>query len=280
MNKPMIFRTLLGLLLVLPGLSARAELKPEWELGMGVAAVDFPLYRGAAERRSYLLPAPYVQYRGKFLQVDRERVRGLLFRSDRVELDISVNGSVPVSSKDSSARRDMPDLDPTLELGPELNLHLYYDERRHTNLDLRLPVRAVFAVSTQRFERQGWLAQPQINLDLKSVARSGWNLGLVAGLLYGDQGYHGYFYDVAPQYATAVRPAYTAPGGFAGKQFIAALSRRQGDMWMGGFVKWDDLSGAVVTDSPLVQSRQAFSAGFMVAWVFAKSDKLVEVNED
>jgi len=269
-----------GLCAAVLGLPAQAELKPEWELGLGLAAIDFPLYRGAAERRSYLLPAPYVQYRGEFLQVDRERVRGLLFRHDRVELDISVNGSVPVSSQDSEARRDMPDLDPTLELGPELNLHLYYDERRHTNLDLRLPVRAVMAVNRHRIERQGWLFQPQLNLDLKRVRQSGWDLGLVAGLLYGDQGYHGYFYDVAPQYATAQRPAYSAPGGFAGKQFIAALSRRQGDTWMGAFVKWDDLSGAVFADSPLVQSRQAFSAGFMVAWVFAKSDRLVDVSDD
>lgn len=269
-----------GLLLALVGLPAQAELKPEWELGLGVAAIDFPLYRGAAERRSYLLPAPYVQYRGEFLQVDRERVRGLLLRHDRVELDISVNGSVPVSSQDSEARRDMPDLDPTLELGPELNLHLYYDDRRHTNLDLRLPVRAVMAVNRHRIERQGWLFQPQLNLDFKRVRQSGWDLGLVAGLLYGDQGYHGYFYDVAPQYATPQRPAYSAPGGFAGRQFVAALSRRQGDTWMGAFVKWDDLSGAVFADSPLVQSRQAFSAGFMVAWVFAKSERLVDVSDD
>lgn len=259
---------------------AQAELKPEWELGLGVAGIDFPLYRGALERRSYLLPAPYVQYRGKFLQVDRDRVRGLLFRRDRVEMDVSVNGAVPVSSQDSEARRDMPDLDPMLELGPSLNVHLYYNERRSTNLDLRLPVRAVFAVNSHRFDRQGWLFQPQLNLDLNKVAGSSWNLGLLGSLLYGDQSYHSYFYDVAPQYATAARPAYSAPGGFAGKQLLASLSRRRGDVWMGAFVKWDDLSGAVFADSPLVQRGQSFAAGFMVAWVFAKSDKLVEVSDD
>ena len=203
----------LALLGLLP--AAQAELKPEWELGAGAAAVDFALHRGAAERRSYLLPVPYVQYRGKFLQVDRDRMRGLLFRRDRLEMDISVNGALPVSNKDSQARRGMPDLDPTLELGPSLNYHLYYDERRHTNLDLRLPVRMVTAVSTQRFERVGWLAQPQLSLDLRS-AIPGWRLGLQGSLLFGDQGYHSYFYDVAPQYATAVRPAYSAPGGAAG----------------------------------------------------------------
>jgi len=270
---------LASLLLALLGQPAQAELKPEWELGLGLAAIDFPLYRGASERRAYLLPAPYVQYRGKYLEVDRERVRGLLFRSDRVELDISLNGAVPVSSQDSEVRRDMPDLAPTAELGPSLNFRLYDDARRHTRLDLRLPVRAVFAVGAGRFERQGWLAQPTLNLDLRTLV-PGWNLGLQGALLYGDQAYHSYFYEVAPQYATATRPAYSAPGGYAGKQLLASLTRRRGDIWIGGFVKWDDLNGAVFVDSPLVQKRQSFAAGVMVAWVFATSDKRVEVNGD
>lgn len=258
----------------------QAELKPEWELGAGVAVIDFPIYRGAEERRTYVLPTPYVQYRGKFLQVDRERVRGLLFRRERVELDISVNGSVPVSSKDVRARQGMPDLDPTLELGPELQVHLYYDERKHTNLDLRLPVRPVFAVNFGRFDHVGWLAHPQLNLDLRNVLRSGWNLGLQAGWLYGDRGYHAYFYNVAPQYATADRPAYSASGGASGRQFIAALSRRRGDVWMGAFAKVDDLRDAVFAGSPLVRKREDYVLGFAVAWIFARSDKLVDVSDD
>lgn len=261
-------------------LGAQAELKPEWELGMGVGAVDFPIYRGAEERRTYVLPTPYVQYRGKFLRVERERVRGLLFRHDRVELDISVNGSVPVKSKDSRARQGMPDLDPTLELGPELQVHLYYDERRHTNLDLRLPVRAVYAVNFGRFDHVGWIHHPLLNLDLKNVAQSGWDLGLQLGWLRGDRGYHTYFYDVAPQYATATRPAYSATGGASGRQFIVGISRRHGDVWMGAFAKYDDLRSAVFTDSPLVQKRENYSVGFAIAWVFAKSEKMVESSDD
>lgn len=267
--------------LLLAGLwpGAQAELKPEWELGIGPAFIDFPLYRGAAERRSYLLPAPYVQYRGKILQVDRDRVRALLLESERLELDLSINGGVPASSEDSEVRRGMPDLDPTAEIGPSLNVHLLHEPRRHLNLDLRLPLRAVIATNLRRFEHQGWLFQPQLNLDLNRLGGSSWNLGLLGSLLYGDKAYHSYLYDVAPQYATATRPAYSAPAGYAGRQLLASLTQRRGDFWIGGFVKWDDLNGAVFTDSPLVQRRQSFAAGFMVAWVFAKSDKLVEVSD-
>jgi MipA family protein len=260
--------------------AAQAEPRPVWELGAGVATIDFPLYRGAEERRSYLLPAPYVQYHGEFLRVDRERVRGLLLRHKRVELDLSVNGSLPVNSKDSRVRQGMPDLDPTLEFGPELQVHLYYDERKHTNLDLRLPVRPVFAVNLGRFDHVGLLAHPLLNLDVRNVLRSGWNLGLQAGWLYGDRGYHAYFYDVAAPYATAARPSYRANGGASGRQFTAALSRRRGDVWMGAFFRHDDLRSAVFADSPLVQRRETYSAGFAIAWVFARSGTLVDVSDD
>lgn len=104
--------------------------------------------------------------------------------------------------------------------------------------------------------------------------------GLQAGWLYGDRGYHAYFYDVAPQYATAQRTAYSARGGASGRQFTVALSRRHGDLWMGAFFKHDDLRSAVFADSPLVQRRESYSAGFAIAWVFARSGSMVEVSDD
>lgn len=246
---------------------------------MGFAYVDFPLYRGAASRKSYVLPTPYVQYHGKFLQADRDQVRGLIYKGEGAELDLDFNGSPPVNSDDADIRRGMPDLDPTFEIGPRLNLHLWKNADRHHRLDLLLPVRAVFGVSTAHVNRVGWLAQPKVNLDLDRIV-DGWNLGLQGSFFYGDRDYHAFLYGVAPEYATSARPAYSAEGGYGGKQFLASLSRRRGDVWMGAFLKWDDMTGAVFAHSALVQSRQQFSAGFMVAWVFSKSDKLVEVRND
>jgi hypothetical protein len=56
-------------------LAGAAEL-PLWEVGAGVAVIDFPDYRGADERRVLVLPFPYVVYRGELLQADREGLRG------------------------------------------------------------------------------------------------------------------------------------------------------------------------------------------------------------
>lgn len=280
MHKLVRLAALLPFISSLPLAYAQTELRPEWEIGAGFAAIDFPVYRGASDRRAYLLPVPYFVYNGDVLQINRERVRGLLFRSDNFEMDISLNGSVPANSRDSAARQGMPDLDATLEIGPSFNYHFYYSEDKKANFDLRLPLRSVVASNFNRFKNAGWLFQPQLNLDIRDIAHSGWNLGLVGSLIYSDRRYNSYFYDVSPQYATLTRPEYKASGGYSGAQFIAALSKHHDGYWTGGFIKWDDLNGAVFADSPLIGNKQYFTIGFAVTWVLDKSDKMVEVSND
>jgi MipA family protein len=268
-----------GVLLSLCCLStaqAQTEIRPLWEVGAGFAGIDFPVYRGSDERKSYLLPVPYVAYNGEVLQVNRERVRGLIFKRDTVEMDVSVNGSVP--AKGANARKGMPDLDPTLELGPSLNFHVLYTEDKKNTFDIRMPLRAVISSDFKHFRHEGWLFQPQLNLDFYDIERSGWNVGLVGGVIYSDKHYHGYFYNVEPQYATATRPAYTSAGGYSGTQFIFAFNKRHEGYWTGGFMKWDSLKGAVFADSPLVKSKEYFTVGFAITWILDKSDKLVEVE--
>jgi outer membrane protein len=42
--------------------------RPLWELGLGVAALRLPDYRGSDQSSTYLLPLPYVVYRGEWLR--------------------------------------------------------------------------------------------------------------------------------------------------------------------------------------------------------------------
>jgi outer membrane scaffolding protein for murein synthesis (MipA/OmpV family) len=254
---------------------AGAEMLPLWEAGVGAAAISFPDYRGSARRHSYLLPVPVFIYRGNVFQVDREKVRGLLLKNERAELDVSISGSVPIRSDGNPVREGMPDLDPSLEIGPSLNVWLARTER--SNLALRLPLRAVIASDFHSIHNAGVLANPNLNLDVKAML--GWRLGLVAGALFADRKYHDHFYGVAPAYARPERPAYGAPGGYSGAQFIAAMSRRIEPFWVAGFVKVDVLNRAAFQSSPLVERRNSLSAGVAVTWVFAQSATRVERNE-
>ena len=258
--------------------AARAAELPLWEAGAGVAVLDFPDYRGSDERHTLVLPIPYLVYRGDFLKADRESVRGQFYKDDRLDLHLSVNGSIPVNSGDNSARRGMPDLDPTLEIGPNLTVMLLRSDTTHLNL--RFPVRAVIATDLSYARDVGWVFQPQINVDFYDrFPGPGWNLGFAAGPLFGNKRYHNYYYGVAPQFATPERPAYDAGGGYGGIQWIAALSKRFPSYWVGGFVRLDTLSGATFEASPLVRQNESFAAGFAIAWILGKSQKMVEAEK-
>jgi outer membrane scaffolding protein for murein synthesis (MipA/OmpV family) len=257
--------------------SANAEQVPQWEIGAGAAYINFPDYRGSNQRQAYVLPIPYGIYHGDILKVDRQRVRGLLFHTEAVELDVSVNGSVPV--RNDRARQGMPDLDPTFEIGPALNIALHKSESNHAQLELRLPVRLVVATDFSNLRDIGFMFQPQLNLDVQNVLdQTGWNLGMAAGPIFTDRRYNQFFYGVDAGYARPDRPAYSASGGYAGSQFVAALSKRFPGYWVSGFVKWDMLQGAAFEGSPLVKSRQSATFGFAVSWVFAESSVRVEAD--
>lgn len=249
---------------------ALAEQVPLWEAGAALAWIDFPQYRGSDERKSYVLPVPYIMYHGDILKVDRQRMRGLFFHNDYAEFDVSVNGSVPV--KNNLARQGMPDLDPTLEIGPAINFHLYETKSNQARLELRLPLRSVIASDFSYLHDVGWMFQPRLNLDLENVFnQKGWNMGMSAGPLYTDRRYNQYFYGVDAPYARPDRPAYSAGGGYAGSQFVLSLSKRFPDMWAGGFVKWDTLHGAAFEGSPLVKRKESVTAGFTISWVLSES---------
>lgn len=265
---------LLAFVLLQIPIDSFAEEVPLWEAGVGLSVIDFPDYRGSDERTTYVLPLPYFVYRGKILKIDGERVRGLFFKSDRIELDVSLSGSVPVKSSNNTARQGMPDLDASLEIGPSINILLAQSEQNKVKFELRLPLRPVIDI---HLDYLGYVFQPQLNLDIHDLGRNGgWNLGLATGPIFANQRYNQYFYGVAPEYATPDRPTYMAHGGYSGSQFIAALSKRYPNYWVGGFVKWDTLQGAVFSDSPLVKSEQNFSAGLGISWIFARSKRRVQ----
>lgn len=257
----------------------RAEQLPLWELGAGAAALSFPDYRGSDERKQWLLPFPYVIYRGEHLRAEEGRIRGVFFDTDRVELDVSLNGSVPVDSEDNVARRGMPDLDAIAEIGPTLNFLLARSDDRKRRLDLRLPLRAAIATDFSHFRHVGWTFQPNLAVEVRDpLGHAGWKASLLAGPIFGDDRYHRYFYEVDPAFATPARPAYRPGGGYAGAQVLGALSKRYRQFWVGGFVRWDTVAGATFEDSPLVKQKTGLAAGISFAWVFGESKQRVEVN--
>ncbi|HEV8110360.1 MAG TPA: MipA/OmpV family protein [Burkholderiales bacterium] len=259
---------------------ARAELRPKWEAGAGATGLRLPDYRGSDETREYVFPLPYFVYRGQYMRFDREGLRGVLHESDRVEFDLSVAGSLPVKSDRNRARAGMPDLDPALEIGPKLNVTLWRDRPKEQRLDLRFALRGVVATDLSHAKDAGYVFHPHLYFDSRPAFLGGkWDFSAQLGPLYGSERYHQYYYGVAPQFATPERPAFEASAGYSGLVSGAALTRRFGKLWVGGFARYDALDGAVFESSPLFRRRQYVAAGVAVAWVFAESKDRVEVDD-
>lgn len=249
---------------------------PLWELGMGIGAVAFRDYRGSDTTHAYPVPVPYFIYRGKYLQADRSGLKSKLFHQDRVELNVSVNATTPV--RNNATRRGMPELRPTVEVGPSLDVHVWRSPSEQVRLDVRLPLRGVFTIG--RPGAIGWFFTPNVNVDVLNVGGvAGWNLGLLTGPLFAARRYNDYYYSVAPQYATRDRQAYQASGGYAGTQVLASLTKRYPRFWTGGYLRYDTLTGASFDNSPLVRSHSYWTAGIGIAWMIGHSSRLVTVPD-
>ena len=256
---------------------ALAKEEPLYEFGLGLGAIVFEDYRGSDTAHAYPLPLPYILYNGKFLKANRDGIRGTLFNQDRLELNLSFDATTPV--RNDRERSGMPDLKSTVELGPSFDLHLMRGAEARWKLDLRMPLRAALTVEAAP-KIIGWTFTPRLALDVKDpLGWSGWNLGLLTGPLFADRRYHAYFYSVAPQFATASRPAYRADSGYAGTQFIAALSKRFRKFWVGAYTRYDTLSGATFIESPLVQRKSYLSGGIGISWIISKSSQMVDVPD-
>jgi MipA family protein len=256
-----------------------AEAKPLWEAGLGIGALAFPDYRGSDESHIYPVPVPYFVYRGEFLKSDRNGVRGEFFNGKVAELNISVNATIPVQSNHDRARRGMPNLRSTFEIGPSLDLHLWHSPSERTRLDVVLPLRAPVTVEASP-QFIGWNFSPRLNLDLRDVAGfNGWNFGVGVGPMFAARKYHQYFYSVSPQFATPERPAYQAQGGYSGAQLLTALSKRFANYWVGAYMRYDALQGAAFEDSPLVKQKHYLAGGIGVAWMIRQSTRMVEADE-
>ena len=254
--------------------------KPLWELGVGLGLLQIPDYRGSDENRLYILPYPYLIYRGDFLKVDEQHVTGQIFKTDRILLDFSGYGSVPVKSSHNSARAGMQDLDPTFELGPALKIKLWESKEDKYKLDLTLPVRAFFSTNFSSVSHEGWVFSPRINFEKDDlIPGTGLDLGISVGPMFADSGYHAYYYTVEPQYATAARPAYSAGGGYSGSTLTVGLNKAYKQFIFNAFVSADFLEGATFEDSPLVKSETSIMSGISAAWIFFKSEKTVTVEK-
>ena len=258
------------LLALMPAVAAEPNL-PLWEAGIGAAVFNTPAYPGASDRSNRGLVLPFLLYRGKVLRADQQGVGARLLDTDKVEFDIGFAGALPSRSNDVDARRGMPDLGTLVEFGPRVK-YKFADLGDAGRLRFELPVRAVIE-ARGGLRRQGWTTEPRFVWERRGDGGR-WTMEAQVGAVLGDRRIHGYFYDVAPQYATADRPDYRSDGGLMlVRTGVFGTVRVNPDVRVFGFVRLDSYAGNANRDSPLFRKEFGPSAGVGLAWTLARSAK-------
>lgn len=236
---------------------------PKLELGVGLLSLSAPHYRGSAHSTSYLLPVPYIKYRGERFRID-EGVEGRLFNSENLILSISGNGSLPVDD-DNPERVGMASLKGIVEVGPSLEYRLRKGER--DSLWFELPLR--FAITIESNPQYiGRVLHPRLVWRIRPLNKNQWKFRFAVGPLYASKQYHDYYYSVDSDEVLPSRPAFQAGAGYSGLRGDFTYSKRFGDYWIGGFVRYDSLNNSVIEASPLVTDVSNWMGGIAIAWIF------------
>ena len=249
---------------------------PLWEFGLGAGVLNAPHYRGSKTVETIYLPVPYPTYRGDWFKADEDGIRGKLFESNRVRLDFSLAGNIPVPESDDSARAGMPSLDPLGEIGPELEINLWETGTGDKSIWLNIPYRFVFSVGDPLVDYQGWSFSPYINFQSKMRQSKGLTKYTISfGPIFAGNKYHDYFYKVESQYITPDRPEYNVGSGYSGSRITLSMTRNTRKYFFGMFARYDNLENAVFADSPLVETNNYFIFGVAFSWIFFSSSTTV-----
>ena len=241
---------------------------PVWEIGAGIGALSFPHYPGADQSQTLVLPFPLIVYRGDTLRADRGGLKGILYDGGNTVVDISIRGSLPVDSSDNRARAGMADLDPTLEIGPQISWTLFKGERNQ--LRFRMPFHTVISVAIG-IAHEGNVFNPNLRWDHQLNSNFGFTTR--ASLRFGDGKWHDYFYSVSAADALSNRPQYDAPGGYSGSSLSVSGTYKTGDWRLGMALGLEWLNGAAFEDSPLVKQDSAWFVGLALSKTLFKSKR-------
>jgi outer membrane scaffolding protein for murein synthesis (MipA/OmpV family) len=244
--------------------------KSQWELGIGVAALDIPLYPGSSQSKTYVVPVPHVLYRSENIEIDNG-LQATFLKTPKVRIDLSADFGVPVNSEDSTARQGMPDIDLVLQVGPSVEVTLAGARFKPSHTRLELPVRAAIATDIKSAQHIGWIFEPRLTYETRRPEKTGFAYLLSAGLRYATEQYNDYYYAVDAEFVTPGRPVFDPSGGYSGLFVDVLANWRTSNLIYFAFVRYQNLSGTEFENSPLVEQNNYFFIGAGVTWVFARN---------
>lgn len=250
--------------------------RPLWEGGLGVVAARVPAYPGADQYNLFTLPVPAFFYRGTYVRADEEGgMRGRFFKNNTFEINLSIGGSLPASSKDNDAREGMPDLLSMAELGPGLLATLWeYRGESKFKLGINIPLRTALSLDFWSIRERGLVFNPLIYFITEDFI--GNNIFTYTSLQsrFASQKFHRVFYNVDSRYATENRPSYSAESGYMSTSISQGFSTQiTSDVVTFLGLSYSHYKGSANYNSPLMKQDYNFNMAFGLIWWFYESDQ-------
>jgi len=247
----------------------------ELEVGIGVFGISTPHYLGSSQTQRYVVPMPYINYKSERLEINRERLSGLLWHQGDWYLDASLAASFAVDSKDNDARKDMPDLGWTFEIGPSLDYYFKGSPQDSQSAKVGFFTRKAISTDFSSLDDIGWRYGPKVVFKQQFDLAGGHTLAATLKLSssFATARYNQNFYGVSEQDVTPVRHLYQASSGYVGSDVSLGLSYNTAKFWYGGFIKYAWLNGSNNEISPLFKQQHNLSIGIGFAWKFITQRK-------
>lgn len=255
--------------------STPQEEKALFDMGAIIGHGSLADYPASNEYRYYTLPAPYISYRGELLQTDDEDgTRFRLLNGENLNFDISFGGTFPTDPKKNFARRDMPALDWTLEIGPRL-LYYLHRSKEFGKIRFGIPLRSSFSTDFITTKQVGYLFAPSLQIDKYNFPLDNMTLYFSTSINYLSEGLADYFYEVDSVYQTTERAAYNAKSGYLGwETYLATKYEADGKIALLG-LRYSDFNGSANTDSYLHRTNSSWSYFIALGWLLFESEQRV-----
>jgi outer membrane scaffolding protein for murein synthesis (MipA/OmpV family) len=250
---------------------------PRYELGVRTLLLNLPDYPGSNNNKYRVVPFPHYIYRGDHLRADDEGTRARFYTSKYHETGISFTFNFPVTSTTDSARREMPDLDGLVAIGPRILLRII-EGASNQKFNFSLATRAVFSSKfsfNNLLRDQGFSIEPRLRYwnrftDTKTTFYSS------LGFEFGSAKYSRYFYEVLPIYSTQTRPRYQARAGLIETIVAAGVGQAiHPQLYLLFDASWRNLDWSANKNSPLIETHNNLGVSIGIVWTFYESDQTV-----
>ena len=268
---------LLAVLFILSSVTAFAgdeKALPLWEVGLGIGALNQSYYTGTKQRRTFAFPVIIPTYRGKVFKSDDKGVRAQLFKSDRIKLDLSADFNLAIDSDEIELRKGMDDIENVLQVGPSFEVLIKNNQKDRWFLNF--PVRGVFEVGGEGVDYSGFNFSPNLFYQRDfNLLKNKWRFGATVGPQFGNADYHDVFYGVDNKHATADRNAFETSSGYSGSRLQLTMNTKNQKRFILWFLRYENIAGASFDDSPLVETNDNLTVGFLYTHIFFQSKTLV-----